>query len=85
MAEVVYLLCALTSTFCALLQVRSYRRQRSGLLLWSSACFVGFAINNVMLFVDLVVVPDVDFSLVRTASALAAVVMLLVGLIWESK
>jgi hypothetical protein len=85
MAELVYLLCALTSTFCALLQIRSYRRQRSRLLLWSSACFVGLAVNNVMLFVDLVVVRELDLSVVRTASALVAILMLLVGLIWESK
>ena len=85
MAEVVYLLCALTSTFCAFLLVRSYRGQRSRLLLWSSACFVGLALNNILLFVDLVVVPELDLSLVRTACALVAVVMMLVGLIWESK
>lgn len=85
MAEAVYLLCALTSTFCALLQIRSYRRQRTRLLLWSSACFVGLAINNVMLFVDLVVVQDLDLSVLRTASALVAIALLLVGLIWESK
>ncbi len=85
MAEVVYLLCALTSTFCAFLQVRSYRRQRTRLLLWSSACFVGLAINNVMLFVDLVMVPELDLNIVRTGFALVAVLMLVVGLIWESK
>lgn len=85
MAEVVYLLCALTSTFCAYLQVRSYHRQRTRLLLWSSACFVGLAMNNVMLFVDLVVVPDLDLSIIRTTFALGATLMLLVGLIWESK
>lgn len=85
MAEVVYLLCALTSTFCAYLQVRSYHRQRTRLLLWSSACFVGLAVNNVMLFVDLVVVPDLDLSIIRTTFALGATLMLLVGLIWESK
>ena len=85
MAEAVYLLCALTSTFCAFLQVRSSLRQRTRLLLWSSACFVGLAVNNVLLFVDLVVVPDLDLSIARTASALVAILMLLVGLIWESK
>ena len=85
MGEVVYLLCALTSTFCAYLQVRSYRRQKTRLLLWSSACFVGLAINNVILFVDVVIVPEVDLSLLRSASGLVAILMLLVGLIWESK
>ncbi len=85
MAEAVYMLCALTSMFCAFLQVRSYLRQRTRLLLWSSACFVGLAVNNVMLFVDLVVVPDVDLAVARTAIALVAILMLLVGLIWESR
>lgn len=85
MAEPVYLLCAITSIFCAFLLVRRYRRQRSRLLLWSSWCFVGLALNNVMLFVDLAMVPDTDLSAFRAGVALAAIAMLLAGLIWESK
>ena len=83
MAEVVYLLCALTSITCAALLVRSYRRTRTSLLLWSSICFVGLAVNNALLFVDLVVVPTVDLSLVRALSGLLAVTALLVGLVWS--
>jgi hypothetical protein len=85
MAELVYLLCALTSLTCATLLVRSYRRTRTRLLLWSSLCFAGLALNNVLLFVDLVVAPATDLSLLRAGVALAAVLTLLYGLIWESR
>ena len=83
MAEAVYLLCALTSVFCAGLLWRSYRRQRTRLLMWSTACFVGLALNNILLFVDLVLVPDVDFMLLRSGVALVGVALLVIGLTWE--
>ncbi len=85
MAESVYILCALTSLLCAGLLVRHYRRQRTRLLLWSTLCFGGLALNNALLFVDLVVVPDLDLALVRTGMALIAMTMLVIGLIWESR
>jgi hypothetical protein len=85
MAELVYLLCALASVFCAVLLVRSYRVQRTRLLLWSSLCFIGLAVSNAVLFVDLAVVPDTDLILLRTSIGLVAISMLLIGLIWESK
>lgn len=83
MAEAVYLLCALTSLFCAVLLARSYRRQRTRLLMWSTACFIGLAINNILLFVDLVLVPDVDLGLARSGTAFLAVGLLVIGLTWE--
>ena len=86
MPETVYLLCAATSATCAILLLRGYRRQRSRLLLWSSLCFVLLALNNILLFIDLIVVPtSLDLSLWRGATALAGVSVLLFGLIWESK
>jgi hypothetical protein len=83
MAEAVYILCALTSLFCAVLLFRSYRRARTRLLMWSTLCFVGLAINNALLVVDLIVVPAVDLGIVRTATALVAVSLLVIGLLWE--
>jgi hypothetical protein len=83
MAEAVYLLCALTSIVCAALLFRGNRSHRTRLLFWSSLCFMGLAVNNVLLFVDLVMVPDVDMRLWRSASALAAMMLLLIGLIME--
>ncbi|HLL21693.1 MAG TPA: DUF5985 family protein [Kofleriaceae bacterium] len=84
MAEAVYILCALTSVFCAVLLLRSYRRQRTRLLMWSSWCFIGLALNNLLLVIDLIVVPDaIDLALVRTGTALAAILLLVIGLVWE--
>ena len=85
MPELVYVLCALTSVLCAGLLLRSYVANRSRLLLWSTLCFVGLAINNVMLFVDLVLVPGFDLRWVRSGSALAAMSLLTIGLVWESR
>ena len=80
----VYSLCALTSLACAVLLLRAYERRRTKLLMWSGVAFVGLALNNVLLFVDLVVMPGNDLILVRTLCALAAVGLLLYGLVWES-
>lgn len=85
MAETVYLLCAGMSVTCAALLLRGYRRQRTRLLLWSSLCFVLLALNNTLLFVDLIVVTSVDLSLWRGSTAVAGVSVLLFGLIWESR
>lgn len=84
MAETVYLLCALTSVFCAVLLTRSYLRQRTRLLMWSTLCFVGLAANNALLVIDLMIVTNTDLSLVRTTTALAAMTLLVIGLLWET-
>ncbi len=85
MAETVYLACALASLACAILLCRGYFRSRARLLLWSSLCFVGLTINNVVLFVDKVVLPDIDLSLWRSTSATAGLLLLLYGLLWEAE
>jgi hypothetical protein len=85
MAEVVYILCAVTSIVCAALLSIRFARTHMRLLLWTSLCFAGLALNNILLFVDVVVVPAYDLSILRSAIALAAVVLLLVGLIWERR
>jgi hypothetical protein len=83
MAEAVYILCGVTSVCCAILLLRGYRQSRTKLLFWSSLCFVGLALNNVLLFVDLIIVPAMDLSLARNFVALLAMMILLFGLIWE--
>ena len=85
MAETIYLLCAGTSLVTALLLFRMWRRRGTRLLLWSCLCFAGLAVNNVLLFVDLVVVPDVDLILLRSATAAVSVLLLVFGLVWESR
>jgi hypothetical protein len=83
MAEAVFLLCAVTSLACAALLLRGYASNRVPLLLWSSLCFVGLAVNNVLLVVDLMVVPDRDLLLFRNLSGLVALSLLVFGLVWD--
>lgn len=85
MAEIVYVLCAATSAFCALLLLRGYRSSGARLLLWSGLCFVGLTLNNLLLVMDLIVFPRVDLSLYRNCAGLAAMVVLLFGLVWDSR
>jgi hypothetical protein len=85
MAESVYALCAVTSALCAILLVRSYRRTRLRLLFWSAFCFVALAANSVLVFVDLVVVPQTDLVLVRTLTAVVGLGGLLFALIWDTR
>ncbi|MDP2032626.1 MAG: DUF5985 family protein [Polaromonas sp.] len=83
MPELIYLLCAVTSLICAWLLLRSYRRTRFPLLFWSGLCFSALALNNLLLVLDKLVFPAVDFSIVRVSLALAALLLLLFGLIWQ--
>jgi Family of unknown function (DUF5985) len=79
----VYLLCFATSAACALLLARSYRRGGARLLFWSGLCFLFLAANNLVVIIDLLVLPDVDFRLTRYLLALAALSVLLFGFIWD--
>ena len=83
MAATVYILSALISLACAVLLLRSYVQARSALLLWAAVCFLGLTINNAMLFVDKIVATDVDLSLWRGLPALAGMLALVFGLLWE--
>jgi hypothetical protein len=82
-AEIVYILCGLTSVLCAGLLYRRFRSTRTPLLFWSMCCFICFAATNILLFVDLEMLPAVDLSALRSAFTLAGVIMLLYGLIRE--
>ena len=79
----VYLLCFLTSTACALLLLRSSRPGGARLLLWSGLCFLLLAGNNLAVVLDLLVLPDFDFRLLRMLLALSAVSILLFGFVWD--
>jgi hypothetical protein len=85
MVETVYLLCAATSAACAVFLLRGHHRTGTPLLLWSGLCFVGLALNNAMLVVDLILIPDVDLSNWRLLPAVVGVAFLLYGLVWESE
>jgi hypothetical protein len=82
-ATIVYFLCFATSAGCGGLLVRSYWRTRAALLLWTASCFVLLAVNNLLVFIDLAALPDIDLRYARLAAAIAALATLLYGFIWE--
>jgi len=84
--EAVYILCALTSILCAVLLLRGYRATRTRLLFWASLCFGFLAINNVILYFDLVILPpQIDLFWYRNVAALIGMLALVFGLTWESR
>lgn len=85
MQGAVYLLCAAASLACGLLLLRGYLRNHTRLLLWCALCFLTLGVENVVLFVDVVVVPETDLRPVRHTLALAGMSALLFGLIWEAR
>ena len=85
MATIVFALCALTSLVCMALLIRGWLQSRARLLLWASLCFAGLALNNVLLFVDLRVVPTVDLSVWRSLPALVGLMVLVYGLVWDTR
>lgn len=85
MEGMVYLLCAAASLSCSVLLLRGYRRSHFRLLLWSGLCFTMLTLENLVLFVDLILIPDRDLSYIRLSLPLLGLSLLLFGLIWEEK
>jgi hypothetical protein len=83
---VLFALAALTSVGCTVLLFRAYGRSGMRLLLWSALCFVFLSMNNIMLFVDTIILPQlVDLRLFRLSTALAGIACLLYAFIWEAE
>lgn len=84
MGTLIYSLCALTSITCLVLLWRSWRASGARLLFWSALCFGALSVNNVLLVVDRVLLPDaVTLFSWRLGAAFLAVLLLLFGLVWE--
>ena len=84
MAPLIYSLCALTSLACVVLLGRAQRRSGSRLLRWTFWCFVLLTANNLMLVLDKVVFPlEVDLRFWRLGTGLAAIALLVWGLVME--
>jgi phosphatidylserine synthase len=85
MGGAVYFLGFAVTLCCAILLARAYAEVKRRLLLWSSICFSGLAISNLLVFVDLVIFPDVSLYRWRLVTAAVAMLTLVVGLIWEGE
>jgi len=85
MAELVYILCAATSLFCAALLWRGQKQNSDNqLVFWSALCFSGFALNNFILFLDVAIFPEISLSVWRLIPALFGVCALIYGLVKAS-
>lgn len=81
----VNILCAATALCCTILLLRSFVLTRVRLLAWCGLCFALLTVNNVILFIDLAIVPTVDLSLWRGVTSAAAAVILVTGLILDGE
>ena len=81
----VYALCAMTSFVCFALLLRQHWRAPSSLALRSSIAFLFFAAANIILFADLILLPEIDLKIWRNLSNLIGAIILLVALTREAQ
>ena len=86
MAPLFYSLCTLTALLCAVLLLRAYSRSRYRLLLWGSLCFLGLTLNNALLVVDKMIIGgEINLFTWRLVAGLAAMLVLLYGIIFDAE
>ncbi len=83
MAKLVYVLCLITSLGCAGMLYHSFRNGGSKLLLWCAMCFLGLAMNNLILFLDFFVILNIDLSPYRNFFGVLATTLMVWGLVSE--
>jgi Family of unknown function (DUF5985) len=83
MGPAVYIFGLLVTLSCGVLLTRAYTNVGKRLLLWSAICFYFLALSNLIVFLDLVIFPDVDLYRWRLITAAVGMLILLYGLIWE--
>lgn len=84
-AEAIYLLCALTSLAAAVLLFRYFHHRRNRLLFWSALAFGGLALNNVLVYLDLALLPSIDLSLARSVAGAVAMLTMAYALASEGQ
>ncbi|MBI2909983.1 MAG: hypothetical protein HYX92_20270 [Chloroflexi bacterium] len=85
MTEIVYALVTLTALACALLLLRAYSQNGERLLMWAGLCFAGLTLNNLLVLVDVVVLPQVSLYLLRQVVGLISMAVLVYGLVFETR
>lgn len=84
MEKLVYLFCAITYIGCAVLLLKSYFRSRTKLVFWGCIFFICYALNNIVLYIDLALLPPAfDLSPYRDALILIGLTAMIFGLIKE--
>lgn len=83
LASFAYILGFLVTLTCCILLLRAYRRVHRRLLLWSGLCFMGLALSNALVFLDMRVFLRENLYPLRLLIAAASMLILLGGLIWE--
>lgn len=84
-AVLVYALCASAAFLCTVLLARGYLKTRTRLLFWSAICFGCLTVNNLLVIVDLVILPELNLAIWRTLAALVGVSVLLFALLWAER
>ncbi|HZU84555.1 MAG TPA: DUF5985 family protein [Polyangiaceae bacterium] len=84
LASSIFVLSTLTAGGCSALLFRAYGRTRTRLLLWSAICFAGLATNNALVFVDLILIPEVSLVWLRASVTILSLLVLIGGLVWET-
>ena len=85
MAPLFYALCTMAAALCSWLLLRAYWKTRYKLLLWAGVCFAGLTMNNALLVADRMLLPEIELFTYRLILALASMLLLLYGLIWEAE
>jgi hypothetical protein len=85
MEGIIYLICAATALGCSALLLRSYRQTGTRLLLWCGLCFLALTVDNLALFADRILFPHIDFHGVELFAGVLGVLVLLYGLVWDSR
>ena len=83
MAETIYVLCFLSSLAASGLLMRAYFATHQRILLWTGLGFVFICLNNLLLIVDLLVIPDTDMSPIRHVTTLVGASLIVFGLVWD--
>jgi hypothetical protein len=54
-------------------------------LLWGGLCFFGLTLNNALLVVDKLLLPEVNLFTARLVIAFVALLVMLYGIIWDAE
>lgn len=84
MPGLIYIICGLTSLGSAWLLGRGALKRHDGLMFWSSLCFFGMGVNNLLLYLNFIIFPEVELLIVARIAMVFSVLVLNFGLIWHT-